>query len=191
MAADVQALRYGWVASALHWLIGLVLLGQVAFGFLLDEIAPSNTPSRGTVINLHKSIGITLGVLIVARLAWRLKHRPPPWPASMPAWQRRAADLGHLALYACMLVMPASGYLASNFSEYGVKLFGRALEPWGPNLPEVYTAFNTLHIVTAWLFTALVTGHVLIAVRHAVVERYDIFSRISPWPPRPASKEVS
>ncbi len=178
---DADGDRYDRVAAALHWVIGLALLAQIAFGFLLDDIAPRGTPSRATVINLHKSFGIVLGAAIVLRLAWRLAHRPPRWPAEMPAWQRRAARIGHGALYACMVVLPASGYLASNFSKHGVRFFGRPVAPWGPDIPGVYDALNGLHVVTAWLFAALIAGHVLAALQHAWVDRDGIFDRIWPW----------
>jgi cytochrome b561 len=174
--------RYDRVAAALHWLIGVALLAQVAFGFLLDDIAPRNTPSRAAVINLHKSFGIVLGLAIVLRLAWRLAHRPPRWPAAMSAWQRRAARAGHGLLYACMIVLPASGYVASNFSKYGVTFFGQPLRPWAPALPQVYTALNGVHVATAWVFTLLIAGHVLVALQHAFVARDGILRRIWPWP---------
>jgi cytochrome b561 len=106
----------------------------------------------------------------------------------MPAWQRRAARLGHGALYACMVVMPLSGYVGSNFSKYGVKFFGRTLAPWGPDLPAVYEVLDRVHVVTGWLFTALIAGHVLAALQHAFVARDGVFARIWPWrtPRRPA-----
>ena len=173
--------RYDRVASLLHWLIGLALLAQIAFGFALDQIAPRGTPPRAGVINLHKSLGLVLGALIALRVAWRLWHRPPPWPASMPAWQRQAACIGHAALYLCMAAMPISGYVASNFSKHGVKLFGVALRPWGPDVPAVYAVFNGLHIGAAWVLTTLIAGHVLMAVKHARVDRDGLFSRIWPW----------
>ena len=175
--------RYDAVAVALHWLIGVALLAQITFGFLLDEIAPRGTPSRSAVINLHKSFGLVLAVAILARLAWRLGHRAPPWPATMPEWQQRAATWSHGALYACMLLMPASGYVASNFSKHGVKFFGLALRPWGPDLPRVYDVFNGVHIATAWVFSVLILGHVVMALKHALVD-HALFSRM--WP-RPAS----
>ncbi len=103
----------------------------------------------------------------------------------MPNWQRRAAALGHRSLYACMLVMPISGYIASNFSKHGIKLFGTPLAPWGPDIPIVYAAFNLLHVVTAWVFTALIVGHVAVALKHAFVDRDAIFKRVTPWPPAP------
>jgi cytochrome b561 len=176
--------RYDRVASLLHWLIGLALLGQITFGFLLDDLAPRGTPARAATINLHKSVGLVLGALIVLRLLWRLRHRPPRWPASLPLWQQRAARLGHHALYACMLTMPLSGYIASNFSKHGIKFFGIALRPWGPDIPAVYSAFNLLHVVTGWLFTALIVGHVLIALKHGLVDRDDTLARMWPWSAR-------
>ena len=180
MKPSVQAPRYEPVSILLHWLIAFALLGQIAFGFLLDEIAPRNTPARAGVINLHKSLGITLGLLIAARIARRASHAPPAWPDSMTAWQRDAALWGHRALYACMVVMPLSGYIASNFSKYGVRFFGVALKPWGPDLPQVYAVFNGLHIATAFVFGALIVGHVLATLKHALIDRDAVFSRM--WP---------
>lgn len=158
--------RYHRVSVLLHWLIGAALLGQIVFGFLLDDIAPRGTPARAGVINLHKSCGLLLLALVLARLAWRLAHRPPAWPAGMAHWQQRAASLGHAALYACMLLMPLSGYVASNFSKHGVKFFGLALAPWGSDLPAVYRVFNGLHVALAWAFRVLIAGHVVLAIIH-------------------------
>jgi cytochrome b561 len=176
--AEPNRPRYDRVATWLHWLLGLGLVGQIAFGFLLDEIAPRGTPARSPVINLHKSIGIVLGLLLLVRLAWRLAHAAPPWPQAMSARQRRAAALGHRALYACMLLMPLSGYLGSNFSRHGVRFFGTPLPPWGPDWPAAYAFFNGLHVGTAWVFAALIGGHVAAACWHAVVARDDVFARV-------------
>jgi cytochrome b561 len=173
-------LRYDRVAIALHWLIGIALLAQIGFGFMLDDIAPRGTPARAATINLHKSCGIVLGVLIVLRLAWRLRHAAPAWPAVMSVNQQRAATLGHRTLYACMLLMPLSGYVASNFSKHGVKFFGTALKPWGPDVPQVYNFFNAMHVATAFVFAALIVGHVAISLKHAFVDRDGVFSRILP-----------
>ncbi len=174
-----QPLRYDAVAIALHWLIGVALFAQITFGFALDEIAPRGTPPRSTVINLHKSFGLVLGVAIVARLAWRVRHRAPPWPATMPSWQQRAATWSHCALYACMLLMPASGYVASNFSKYGVRFFGLLLPPWGPDVPLVWKVFSSVHMATAWAFSVLILGHVIVAIKHALVD-HALFARMRP-----------
>lgn len=175
--------RYGAVAIALHWLIAVSVLGQIVFGWYLQEI-PRGTPTRGFYVNLHKSTGLTIAVLILLRLGWRLAHPPPPLPSFMPAWERVASRISHLALYVCMLVMPSSGYVASNFSKFGVKLFNVILlPPWGIDDKRIYAVFNTIHVVTSYLFVGLIVLHVLAAVRHAL--RHDgVFGRMWPWPRR-------
>jgi cytochrome b561 len=180
-AASARRSRYDRVTAWLHWAIGALLLAEIAFGLLLDEIAPRGTPARAGVINLHKSVGIVLGVLIVLRIGWRLAHAAPPWPASMSVARRRAADLGHVALYACMLVAPLAGYLGSNFSTYGVRFFGVVLPPWGPDSPRVYAALVGVHDASTYLLLALTIGHVVLALKHALVERDGVFDRIVPW----------
>ena len=186
-----DARHYGRFASALHWLIGIALLAEIVFGFLLDEIAPRGTPARAAVINLHKSTGVLLGLLIVLRLAWRWRHPPPPWPAAMPAWQRSAAAMLHAAMYVCMLVLPLSGYIASNLSKNGIKVLGYWLRPWGPDLPAVYATLTRVHDLTAWLFAALVAGHIAVALKHALIDHDSIFARVWPWAePRPTSRET-
>jgi cytochrome b561 len=172
--------RYDRVAVWLHWGIGVLLLAEIAFGLLLDEIAPRGTPARAGVINLHKSVGIVIGVLIVIRIAWRLGHAPPPWPATMSIRRQRAASLGHLMLYACMVVAPLAGYLGSNFSKHGVRFFGVVLAPWGPDWPAAYSFLVGLHDASTYLLLALTIGHVAMALKHALIERDGIFARILP-----------
>ncbi|MDE2370994.1 MAG: cytochrome b [Burkholderiales bacterium] len=172
--------RYDAFARALHWLIALALAGQIAFGLLLDEIAPRGTPARASVINLHKSVGIVIGLLIVVRLLWRLRHAPPRWPETMGASARRAAAWGHRALYLTMLMLPAAGYLASNFSRHGIRFFGLPLPAWGPDLPRVYAALNSMHRYTAWLLLLLIAGHVAFAIKHALIDRDGLFERMGP-----------
>lgn len=161
-------LHYTRVAIVLHWLIAVALVGQIAFGWFLETI-PRGGPARGFYVNLHKSTGLTLAVLILARILWRLINRPPQLPSLMPVWERHVARWSHVALYVCMVGMPLSGYIASNFSKYGVKLFNvLVLPPWGVNDPQVYAIFNTTHVVLSYLFVALISVHVLAAVRHAI-----------------------
>lgn len=172
--------RYDRVTAWLHWGIGALLLAEIAFGLLLDEIAPRATPARARVINLHKSVGIVLGLLIVVRIAWRLTHAAPPWPATMPPRRQRAARLGHVALYACMVVAPLAGYLGSNFSRHGVRFFGTVLPPWGSDSPAAYSFLVGLHDASTYLLLGLVVGHVAMALKHALFERDGLFARIAP-----------
>lgn len=172
--------RYSRTAIVLHWVIALAVLGQIAFGWYLQTV-PRLTPDRTVFVNMHKSTGLVIGLLILARLAWRLTHKPPPLPASMPAWERRAAAASHALLYACMLIMPLAGYTASNFSKFGVKLFNAVLlPPWGADDRAVYAFFNGLHVATSYVFAALIAIHIAAALKHLFFPRYGIFRRMLP-----------
>jgi cytochrome b561 len=172
--------RYSTTAMTLHWLVAVLLLGQFAFGWYLGDI-PRGVPARGYYVNLHKSTGLLLALLIGWRIVWRLTHTPPPLPDALPRWQRRAAAASHRLLYLLMLVMPLSGYLGSNFSKHGVNFFNLVkFAPWGPDSKLLYTIFNQAHLISSWLLLALVVLHVLAALKHLLIDRDDVFSRMLP-----------
>ena len=174
--------RYTGTTIALHWLVALLLLGQFAFGLLLDDL-PRGTPARGYFVNLHKSCGILIGLLILLRLGWRLTHVPPPLPRTSPRWQRRVARVSHIALYACMLALPLSGYLASNFSKHGIKFFNLVRwAPLGPDDKTLYAVFNGAHHLAALLLALLVAVHVLAVAKHMLIDRDGLLLRM--WPQR-------
>lgn len=175
------SLRYTRVAIALHWLIGIALAGQVAFGAWMSDL-PRGTPLRAAAFNWHKSCGLLLLALIVLRLAWRVMHAPPAWPAALGAWRGRTAHAVHATLYALMLAVPLAGYVASNFTQYGVKLFNAVLlPPWGPQDKAMYALFNGAHRTGAWLLVALVALHAAVGLWH-LQRRDGVFARM--WPAR-------
>ena len=170
--------RYSRTAVVLHWVIAAAVFGQIAFGWYLQTV-PRLTPGRAIFVNWHKSTGVVIGLLILFRIAWRLTHKPPPFPASMPAWEQSAARVSHVLLYICMLVMPVAGYTASNFSKFGVKLFNAVLlPPWGADNREIYAVFNALHVTTSYIFVALIAIHVAAALRHLFFPRHGVFRRM-------------
>lgn len=189
-ASSAEA-RYTTTAITLHWLIAVLLVGQFAFGFLLEDI-PRGTPARGIYVNLHKSTGILIGLLILLRIFWRLTHAPPALPLTIPAWRRLAARSSHVMLYLCMLSMPLSGYLGSNFSRHGIKFFNAIfLPPWGPDDKTWYALFNRTHQVTALVLAAFVILHLLAVAKHVLIDRDRLLLRMWPSPRlsgvRPAS----
>src|SRR6267143_106073 len=172
--------RYSRTAILLQWLIAAAVLGQIAFGWYL-QLIPRGVPDRTIFVNFHKSTGLVIGLLIVLRLAWRLTHTPPPLPESMPAWERSAARVNHVLLYACMLIMPIAGYTASNFSKYGVKSFTAVLlTPWGPDARHLSAFFNGLHVGTSFVLVTLIAIHVLAAAKHLIFPRHGILRRMLP-----------
>lgn len=171
--------RYDRTAVLLHWFLAAALLAQIAFGWILDEFA-RGTPARAAAVNLHKSTGLILALFIVLRIVWRRRHPPPAYPAAMPPRQILAVRAGHLLLYVCMVGMPLSGYLASNFSRHGINFLNRVpLPPWGPDNKALYGILNGTHDVLAILFSILVAGHILLAIYHALIARDGLSTRMS------------
>src|SRR5450631_3400515 len=170
--------RYDRVAISLHWLVGAGVLAQLTFGWIIGEFK-RGTPARAFATNLHKSTGLVLALLILARLFWRLRHHPPAYPMGISARQLRAAKLGHVMLYVCMIGMPLSGYLASNFSKHGIRFLNQVqLPPWGPDDKVIYGYFNGTHDLLAYVLAALVVGHILFALYHGFVARDGVLSRM-------------
>jgi len=172
--------RYTNVAVTLHWLIAALVVTQLILGWSMIEIPKQPVGVRAFWFNLHKSNGLTIAFLAVARIAWRIRHPAPPLPASVPAWQRRAAATSHALLYACLLGMPLVGFLGSTFSGYPIKYFGLALPQWGFASPPLKDFFSAVHLGFAWLFMTLIALHAGAALKHLLINRDGVFSRM--WP---------
>ncbi len=174
-----EAGRYTGTAILLHWAIAIGVIAMFAIAYYMTDI-PKGTPDRAYWFNLHKSIGTTIGVLVLVRLAWRATHTPPPLPASMPAWEVSLARINHFLLYACLVAMPAVGFLASNFTKYGVKYFGMQIGPFFAEDQAMRDNLQTVHELLSWLLGVLVILHVAAAVKHLLVDRDGVFQRMLP-----------
>ena len=159
---------YGRIAVWLHWVIAVAILAQVALGWWMQEIPKGPDGARAWWFNLHKFIALTLAALVLIRLEWRVRNGAPALPHFVAPWQRSAAAASHAGLYACMVVLPVSGYLGSSFSGYAVKFFGLALPQWSPAWPAAKDLMSAVHQSAAWLLIALVGMHVTAALVHAV-----------------------
>lgn len=176
--------RYDRVQIILHWLVALVLFFMIGLGLYMVELPkqselPAGEESvRAFYFLMHKSMGLTVAMLIIFRVAWRLTHKAPPLPDSISKWQQRAAGLVHGAIYLLMLAMPLSGYLQSMFSKYDTKFWGVVL----PRLAEADNVargqFTDLHKILAFLLIALILIHFAAAIKHRLAG-LDIFERMS------------
>lgn len=172
--------RYGRAAIALHWLSALFVLAGFALGLYMTSLAFS--PAKLRYYGWHKWIGITVFLLAALRLGWRWRVPPPPWPCTIPEWQRRAARLAHRALYALMLAVPLSGWLYS--SATGVSVVYLSLVPL-PNLVAKDKALASVLLAAHQTLNAslalLVLLHAGAAVKHQWVDRDGLLSRMLPW----------
>src|ERR1019366_8967235 len=105
------AARYTNTAIALHWLIFMLIACGFALAVYMVDLPLS--PQKLKYFSWHKWIGVTVFLLAVVRVAWRLSH-PAPSPVTMPAWQRHAAAASHALLYVLILLIPFTGWIYSS-----------------------------------------------------------------------------
>lgn len=178
MADGIQ--RYDKVTITLHWLVALGVFALIGLGWYMVDI-PKGTPGRASFYNLHKSIGVTVAMIVLIRVIWRWNHDPPPLPAGTANWVVNAARLNHSLMYALLVLMPVAGFVASNFSKYGVTYFG--LFKIGPLFAEnktLYDLFQGIHHAASVVLVIAVAVHIAAAFKHLLIDKDGVFYRILP-----------
>lgn len=160
-----STVSYSRLAVTFHWLLAAALFAQLALGWWMVDLPKSPPGLRADWFNVHKSIGLTIALVVLVRVVWRGTHPVAPH-AGLPAWQRHAARLNHAALYVCMLAIPLSGYLGSSFTRYPVRYFGIVLPDWNRDWPAAKELMSALHHAGVWLFMSLLALHVAAALWH-------------------------
>lgn len=168
--------RYAAAAIVLHWTIAALLLVQLTLGWVMNEVLADHTPPQQLAENTHISLGLTILLLVLVRIAVRLTHKPPPLPAGMPAWERVLANTVHLIFYLLMLALPLSGWAMVSLGAHPISFWG--LAPW-PHLPGVHAimgdpvpkasrqALKHIHVyILIWIFTVNWALHVAGALKH-------------------------
>lgn len=161
-----NASRYAPVPIAFHWLMAVLVIAQLALGLWMIDLPKSPPGLRAGWFNVHKSIGMVLGLLVLLRLLARWRWPAPAHPAWLPRWQHHLANLVHTLLYVSLVVMPLSGLLGSGFTPYPVKFFGLALPRWTEPWPAAKDLCSAVHLATAWVLLAVLAIHLAGALWH-------------------------
>ncbi|WP_068807522.1 cytochrome b [Thauera phenolivorans] len=171
--------HYTATAKTLHWVIAAMIFGLLGLGFYMQDLPL--TPRKLQLYSWHKWAGVTVFALAVLRLAWRAGHRPPALPAHMGRLERLAARAGHRLLYLLGLAVPLSGWLMS--SAKGVQTVWYGVLPL-PDLLDKDKALGdllqTTHLGLNLFLLALVVVHVGAALKHHLIDRDDVLTRMLP-----------
>ena len=167
-------------AILFHWVIAFLLMVQFLIGVDMVEIPKGPDSSRPFWFNTHKTIGIIVGCLIFLRLYWRLQSGVPESPAGTPTWERIAANLSHMLLYFCMILMPLSGLVGSLFSKYDLLFLGITIPKIFEHDPFIKELMTSTHQWTAYIFLTIICVHILAAVKHLVIDCDGVFERMMP-----------
>jgi cytochrome b561 len=158
--------RYTRVAQALHWAIAILILFNLWLGFAHDSL-----PRDWPVMPVHKSVGLTVLVLSLVRIGWRLMNPPPPMLATMPQWEKLVGNVTHFAFYALLLIMPLTGWIMSSAGDRPLSWFFLFDVPkFGVTKGDAIVGLSSEgHEILGFLFAALVVLHVAAALRHHFV----------------------
>jgi cytochrome b561 len=177
-------LRHSNFAVTLHWLIVLLLLTQVGLGFGFNRFAEQGTPERMELFTWHRTVGATILVLTLIRLAYRLMNPPPPYPDDMPAWRRFAGVWTHRLLYTLMILVPLTGLVAvsGRARDWFTPLAGGIPLPVVPGVDEATGELSGgVHEVLVWTTIALLVIHIGAGIYEAFLARNGVAYRMPPF----------
>ena len=180
---------YAAGAIVLHWLIAALILTNIGLAWYFGTL---KGPAEVAPLALHKSIGITVLLLTLVRIAWRLVNRPPPLPPTLAPWERWGARISHALFYVIMLGMPLSGWAMVSASPlirvHPTVLYG--VIPW-PAVPYGHLdsdalhglrkLFGNTHSLLAWVAYFTIAIHVAAALKHMIIDQDDVMGRMIPF----------
>ena len=170
---------WGTPAKLFHWVMAGLILAQIALGLMAASWRVS--PAKLELFFWHKSTGMLILALVALRLLWRLANPAPMLPPGMAAWERAAARLSHLLLYALMIALPVTGWIVNSASHVPFRIFWLIPLPAivAPDEPTADLAALVHGGLAALLALALV-AHVGAALRHHFVKRNTVLIRMLP-----------
>jgi cytochrome b561 len=186
--------RYSSVAIALHWSIAALIIFNLILGSVMGGFAPA---TRFWLVRTHASAGFLVLLLSVLRVAWRVTHPPPPFPAGMSVWERALAHMVHYTLYGTMLAMPLIGWAILSAHPprpgHGIALLGPLQGPplgfisrWqDPFQKTMHDRLVEVHTVGGWLMFGLLLLHVGGALKHQWIDRQAELARMGLGSERP------
>lgn len=181
--------RYSVVAITLHWIIAALIVTNIGVAWYFNTL---HGLARLSPLALHQSIGLTVLVLSVLRLAWRLANPPPKLPDYVVGWERWLASAVHVGFYVIMIGLPLTGWAMRSASPFHhilpIKLFSLPWPVIGPlaSLPQdqaktAESAFEAAHGLLGKLTYGLIALHVAGALKHQFISRDDVVGRMIPF----------
>jgi len=180
--------RYSSVAIALHWIIAVLLLSNIGIAWYFNTL---HGMDRLSPLALHQSIGLTVLLLSLARLAWRLVNPAPKLPDYVTGWEKVLSTVVHWGFYIVMIGLPLTGWAMRSASPLHhilpIKLFfipWPAIGPLADMAPDhaksAEKLFEAAHGLLGKLAYGLIVLHVAGALKHQFISRDDVVARMIP-----------
>ncbi len=170
---------YSGAAKFLHWAVAACVLTTIPVAFAMNNLGEGPVPDF--LYNFHKSLGVLILVLMIARISNRLINgAPAPYPGLEP-WERAASSAVHGLLYVLLIAMPLVGWAANSAYGAATPFFGLFNVP--PILPKnepLSDILFMLHRYTGWVVAALAAAHIAGGLKHLVISRDGVLQRMLP-----------
>jgi cytochrome b561 len=176
--------RYSDWAVTFHWVTVVLVLAQVYLGFAFG--AAERGPGRTELFAWHKTVGVLILLITLARLAYRLVNRPPAFPPDLPRWEQTAAIWSHRLFYFLLIAMPLSGLIAVSGHTQGATtpLIGGIPLPVVPGVSKpAGELFGAVHVVLVWIVLGVLAIHVAAALKHQFFDHIPSAGRMPPFAP--------
>jgi len=171
--------HYPAASKWLHWLIAACVLITAPVAIAMTRMAEG--PSQDALYNFHKSLGVTIFVLMLLRLANRLIAGAPVADPGILPWQKTVSSIVHASLYVLLLAMPIVGYFANSLFGAPTLFVGLFdLPPIVAKNEPLATQFFTVHRWSGYLLIAIVLTHIAAALYHAFIRRDEVLKRMLP-----------
>lgn len=181
-APQSAVLRYSNTAVAFHWVTVALVLLQIYLGFRFGLSEPG--PARDDVFIWHKTVGVVILLVTLARLGYRMQNPPPPFPPELPAWERVVAVWNHRLFYLLLIAMPIVGLVAVSGYANGptTPLIGGLAIPVIPGISkETGDVAGEIHEFAAYLLMLLIALHLGAALKHQFIDRWRGSARMPPF----------
>ncbi len=182
--------RYTATARAFHWITAIIIFAIVPLGWIFAEFkTPAGNksvfeaPIPGSPADysaVHKTLGLLIIAIVVARIVFRIANPPPALPGRMAEWEKVIAIASHWLLYAILIVMPVSGYIMSSGGKFPISIVGLFDFPKLPVSKDMADIAKTIHLYAQFALYGLVILHVFATAWHLVVRRDGILDRMLP-----------
>lgn len=177
--------RYSLFAIIIHWTTVVLLISLSASGWYMSDL-PNGAEGQEFLYQLHKSLGITVLLLTVARIVWRLMNPPPALPDSLSRLEKLVASGVHLGFYVLLIAIPISGWIyVSTARDFQVPTVLFGLISW-PHLPfsetadvtSIHEGAESVHSALVWMTVSLLFLHVAGAIKHQFADEDGVLSRM-------------
>ena len=172
LSAKNEKDRYGRVSRLLHWTIAILFISLIPMG-IFSSMIPEETSYRNAYYVVHKTIGVTVFLLVIVRLIWNKISKRPALDNTLTSTEKKLAHRAHNILYFMLLVIPMTGFMMTSYHGYGTFFFFWELPPlWEQS--NVYQIWGGFHkYLLPYIVYIILGAHVLGALKHQFIDKHD------------------